>query len=262
MWNSWGKRDTVCLYSILWNSFKCCREPDIWDIPFSTMCLVLCLCALLCLCVYLPAANLWYTTGPISLISFVHICDLSWLRGFTFFEKHISLTALFYTIIDCCLLTPLKQPVGATSDRQRLQFGITRDIVCDGQISVARFFCWRFHSGIDILHRWCLRICILSPLHSNTLRRRSWTHSPPCTSWTPAHMLPDTPDRNLLSSSWKCHNVWMNAPLDLLPFPHVKAFESSTEIRSLSIEHISRWQIIQMILFIIQNSGHSHVGPG
>lgn len=43
--------------------------------------------------------------------------------------------------------------------------------------------------------------------------------------------------------NWKCHDIWMDAPSHLLPFPHVKAFERSTKMRSLSIEHISWWQL-------------------
>lgn len=41
----------------------------------------------------------------------------------------------------------------------------------------------------------------------------------------------------------KCHESWMDAPSHLLPFPHVKAFERSTKMRSLSIERVSWWRI-------------------
>lgn len=88
----------------------------------------LCVCACMCLFMHLSVCA-WvisHISGPISLILLVLNCDcmlnlleiLSCLRWFSSLKN--ILLWLFYTIINCWLLTPLNWPVGAASHQELL----------------------------------------------------------------------------------------------------------------------------------------------
>lgn len=98
---------------------------------------------IMCLAVYVCQQIMLHTTGPTSLICFVHIYDFLRLRWFTFFFWQ----TYFYWLLR---LSPLlNRPVGA--DQQLLQFGIFG----------SRFVCWYFHFETAILNGWCSGVCIL-----------------------------------------------------------------------------------------------------